>query len=105
MYSVCVFVVKCLFVNMYVLSRPPSPPPVGDIRTLQWDTDPSVLQLQADSELGYIFLLHSWSLSDTRNDTAIHLIWRCMAKSNLIVHLKGQSLLTLDIKLRTRVST
>lgn len=31
--------------------------PVGDIRTLQWDTDPSVLQLQADSELGYIFLL------------------------------------------------
>lgn len=29
---------------------------VGDIRTLQWDTDPSVLQLQADSELGYMFL-------------------------------------------------
>uniref|UniRef100_A0A8C4FDB2 Dynein cytoplasmic 1 intermediate chain 1 n=1 Tax=Dicentrarchus labrax TaxID=13489 RepID=A0A8C4FDB2_DICLA len=28
-------------------------------RTLQWDTDPSVLQLQADSELGYIFLLCS----------------------------------------------
>uniref|UniRef100_A0A8C9YWK3 Dynein cytoplasmic 1 intermediate chain 1 n=1 Tax=Sander lucioperca TaxID=283035 RepID=A0A8C9YWK3_SANLU len=28
------------------------PPLVGDIRTLQWDTDPSVLQLQADSEHG-----------------------------------------------------
>uniref|UniRef100_A0A8C9YYU7 Cytoplasmic dynein 1 intermediate chain 1 n=1 Tax=Sander lucioperca TaxID=283035 RepID=A0A8C9YYU7_SANLU len=28
-------------------------------RTLQWDTDPSVLQLQADSEHGYIFLLSS----------------------------------------------
>uniref|UniRef100_A0A4W6EQ85 Dynein cytoplasmic 1 intermediate chain 1 n=1 Tax=Lates calcarifer TaxID=8187 RepID=A0A4W6EQ85_LATCA len=30
----------------------PATLPVGDIRTLQWDTDPSVLQLQADSELG-----------------------------------------------------
>uniref|UniRef100_A0AAX7UZG1 Dynein cytoplasmic 1 intermediate chain 1 n=1 Tax=Astatotilapia calliptera TaxID=8154 RepID=A0AAX7UZG1_ASTCA len=31
-------------------------------RTLQWDTDPSVLQLQADSELGYSFFLSSCSL-------------------------------------------
>uniref|UniRef100_A0A8K9XTM2 Dynein cytoplasmic 1 intermediate chain 1b n=1 Tax=Oncorhynchus mykiss TaxID=8022 RepID=A0A8K9XTM2_ONCMY len=28
-------------------------------RTLQWDTDPSALQLQADSELGYVFPLDS----------------------------------------------
>lgn len=27
------------------------------IRTLQWDTDPSVLQLQSDSELGYMSAL------------------------------------------------
>lgn len=27
------------------------------IRTLQWDTDPSVLQLQSDSELGYMSVL------------------------------------------------
>lgn len=30
-------------------------------RTLQWDTDPSVLQLQSDSELGYmsaLFVIH-----------------------------------------------
>lgn len=53
----------CLLVNMHVLSL--APPPVGDIRTLQWDTDPSVLQLQADSELGYIFLLCSCLLSNT----------------------------------------
>lgn len=60
-FSVFVFVIRCLFVNMHVLSCPP-PPPVGDIRTLQWDTDPSVLQLQADSELGYSFFLSSCSL-------------------------------------------
>lgn len=61
--SVCVFVIMCLFVNTHVVS---CPPPVGDIRTLQWDTDPSVLQLQADSELGYIFLLSSCSLPDKK---------------------------------------
>uniref|UniRef100_A0A672T413 Dynein cytoplasmic 1 intermediate chain 1 n=1 Tax=Sinocyclocheilus grahami TaxID=75366 RepID=A0A672T413_SINGR len=36
-------------------SLPPVPcvtPPAAPSRTLQWDTDPSVLQLQADSELG-----------------------------------------------------
>uniref|UniRef100_A0A4W5JMD6 Dynein cytoplasmic 1 intermediate chain 1b n=1 Tax=Hucho hucho TaxID=62062 RepID=A0A4W5JMD6_9TELE len=27
-------------------------PPAAVFRTLQWDTDPSALQLQADSELG-----------------------------------------------------
>lgn len=34
------------------------------IRTLQWDTDPSVLQLQSDSELGYMpaLLLLLWFL-------------------------------------------
>uniref|UniRef100_A0A8C1EN35 Dynein cytoplasmic 1 intermediate chain 1 n=1 Tax=Cyprinus carpio carpio TaxID=630221 RepID=A0A8C1EN35_CYPCA len=32
-------------------------------RTLQWDTDPSVLQLQADSELGYLLLSVSFFLS------------------------------------------
>lgn len=35
------------------------------IRTLQWDTDPSVLQLQSDSELGYmsaLLLLLLWFL-------------------------------------------
>ncbi len=93
--SVCVFVILCLFVNMHVVSCPPCPwlAPVGDIRTLLWDTDPSVLQLQADSELGYIFLLSSCSLPDKKkNDTAIHLIWHCMAIINLIVHLRGQSL-------------
>uniref|UniRef100_A0A7N6AZC1 Dynein cytoplasmic 1 intermediate chain 1 n=1 Tax=Anabas testudineus TaxID=64144 RepID=A0A7N6AZC1_ANATE len=35
-------------------------------RTLQWDTDPSVLQLQADSELGYMFLLSPCSPSDKK---------------------------------------
>lgn len=48
----CLCVCYNVFVNMDVLSLSR----VGDIRTLQWDTDPSVLQLQADSELGYIFL-------------------------------------------------
>lgn len=31
-------------------------PPAAPSRTLQWDTDPSVLRLQADSELGYLLL-------------------------------------------------
>lgn len=31
-------------------------PPSASSRTLQWDPDPSVLQLQADSELGYFLL-------------------------------------------------
>ena len=34
-------------------------PPAAVFRTLQWDTDPSALQLQADSELGYVFPLDS----------------------------------------------
>lgn len=40
---------------MHVLSlfAPCVAPPAARSRTLQWDTDPSVLQLQADSELGY----------------------------------------------------
>lgn len=40
---------------MHVLSlfAPCVAPPAAHSRTLQWDTDPSVLQLQADSELGY----------------------------------------------------
>ncbi|GAA6099453.1 cytoplasmic dynein 1 intermediate chain 1-like [Tachysurus ichikawai] len=39
---------------MHVLSffAPCMAPPAARSRTLQWDTDPSVLQLQADSELG-----------------------------------------------------
>uniref|UniRef100_A0AAY4DDB2 Cytoplasmic dynein 1 intermediate chain 1 n=1 Tax=Denticeps clupeoides TaxID=299321 RepID=A0AAY4DDB2_9TELE len=36
----------------HVLSLPCVAPPAAPLRTLQWDTDPSVLQLQADSELG-----------------------------------------------------
>uniref|UniRef100_A0A8B9KIC0 Dynein cytoplasmic 1 intermediate chain 1 n=1 Tax=Astyanax mexicanus TaxID=7994 RepID=A0A8B9KIC0_ASTMX len=39
----------------HACSLPPGPcvaPPAAPSRTLQWDTDPSVLQLQADSELG-----------------------------------------------------
>lgn len=32
-------------------------------RTLQWDTDPSVLQLQSDSELGYMSALFVICLS------------------------------------------
>lgn len=54
---------------MHVLSlfAPCVAPPAARSRTLQWDTDPSVLQLQADSELGYFlpplsFLLFLFSL-------------------------------------------
>lgn len=48
----CVLVVRLI---MHVLSffAPCMAPPAARSRTLQWDTDPSVLQLQADSELGY----------------------------------------------------
>uniref|UniRef100_A0AAQ5ZX99 Cytoplasmic dynein 1 intermediate chain 1 n=1 Tax=Amphiprion ocellaris TaxID=80972 RepID=A0AAQ5ZX99_AMPOC len=44
-------------------------------RTLQWDTDPSVLQLQADSELGYIFLLSSCSMSGKKKMTLRNILF------------------------------
>lgn len=90
-FSVFVFVIRCLFVNMHVLSCPP-PPPVGDIRTLQWDTDPSVLQLQADSELGYSFLLSSCSLLK-------HFIKITCKTSYLAPHVILKNLSTLSTKI------
>lgn len=40
---------------MHVLSCPFTPRDAGFSRTLQWDTDPSALQLLADSEHGWAF--------------------------------------------------
>lgn len=54
----CVFLVLFLLrLIWHVLSSCPAS------RTLQWDSDPSVLQLQADSELGYLILSVSVLLS------------------------------------------
>uniref|UniRef100_A0A4W5R975 Uncharacterized protein n=1 Tax=Hucho hucho TaxID=62062 RepID=A0A4W5R975_9TELE len=38
--------------NLACVFPPSMAPPAAHPRTLQWDTDPSVLQLQDDSELG-----------------------------------------------------
>ena len=57
----CVVYVRRLI--WHVLSLPCVAPPAAPLRTLQWDTDPSVLQLQADSELGYLLPSLSLSLS------------------------------------------
>lgn len=48
----CVLEVR-LIVHVLSFFGPCVAPPAARSRTLQWDTDPSVLQLQADSELGY----------------------------------------------------
>lgn len=48
----CVLEVR-LIVHVLSFFGPCVAPPAAHSRTLQWDTDPSVLQLQADSELGY----------------------------------------------------
>lgn len=73
----------------------PATLPVGDIRTLQWDTDPSVLQLQADSELGYIFLLSLYSLTKkrkkTQQNTLLSNAWRIQKIDlNLVINLKDR---------------
>lgn len=60
---------------MHVLSlfAPRVAPPAALSRTLQWDTDPSVLQLQADSELGYFHPPLCFLLSFFLNDkTPLH---------------------------------
>lgn len=44
------------------------------IRTLQWDADPSVLQLQSDSELGYMLFCHSF---DHFFATVVLKCWSC----------------------------